>query len=434
MLNISAAEPVRFRHAINKAFEHFRQRHTREDIQRAYLKAKIDAETVSDQKLVFLGMVSHEIRSPLQNILGFTQLLSETALNEEQSEYTAFVARNAQTILDLSNDLLDFAKADQGTIALSSEQFTLEDWLNDCLSLLDERIHEKQIALNTHLPRSAPDFIRGDRLRLIQVLKNLLDNAVKFTPPSGNIDVDIDWLDASDSKGQLICRVKDSGCGIPASRLQHLFKPFKQASPTKDQRMGGTGLGLALCSQLCELMQGEIEVIDSSETGTTIQFQVILDSSEETERAPSVTKQPQPTPTPIHTQRENRVLVGDETLVSSKFLVRFFNHHSMPVETTALLSDLPRTYVPGYHTILILTDELGYEELLNCLKGIRSKENKDHTITATLVVVTRRCEANQIDAITASGADHIWEKPLTVERIKSLMLRSQSQDKRASAR
>jgi signal transduction histidine kinase/CheY-like chemotaxis protein len=232
-------------------------------------KAHRAADQASHAKAAFLSSMSHEIRSPLNAMIGFTTLLRETALTPEQAEYADTLATAGSHLRDLVNGILDLSKVESGQLELEEVPFDLAGCAEDAAAIVAPQAEDKQLALATLFAPGVPSVVTGDPLRLRQILVNLLSNAVKFTE-RGEVTIEVA---ARPGNGQGECRlvfeVRDTGPGIPATVLGRLFEPFTQAEAATTRWFGGTGLGLAISKQLTERMGGMLTVASRPGEGAT---------------------------------------------------------------------------------------------------------------------------------------------------------------------
>ncbi len=236
-------------------------------------RARDIAESANRAKSQFLANISHELRTPLNAIIGFSSILMNQLFgslgDQKYLEYARDINESGSHLLDIINDILDLSKAEAGKLTLNFEEVYVQKAINKCVTLMQDRAEKGKVTITSHVPKTLPTLV-ADRLRFIQIVLNILSNAVKFTEEGGKVDITVSTRSIEDEITHFIVQVKDTGIGMSREDIDKAFQSFGQVDSGLNRRYEGTGLGLPLTKKLIELHHGTIEIDSELAVGTTV--------------------------------------------------------------------------------------------------------------------------------------------------------------------
>jgi signal transduction histidine kinase/CheY-like chemotaxis protein len=352
-----------------EAILHEERKKNEQMLEQAYLnaeKARQEAVKASQAKSIFLATMSHEIRTPMNGVIGMSSLLTETNLTEQQKTYAETITACGETLLNVINDILDFSKIESGGMELEDEDFNLYDSIEHILDIFSMRAAQKGLELLYQVDRDVPMFIRGDDLRLRQVITNLVGNAMKFTE-DGEIFIRVRNAGTyKDGSMQLEFEVKDTGIGIPADKQERLFKAFSQVDTSTTRKYGGTGLGLAISDKLVKLMGGDIRVDSRPGNGSTFYFTIL------TQAGAGVV--PNYTSNGLSAYAGRRVLIVDDNQTNRTILQSQLEYWNLvPVPAVSGMEALALLAKEGDYDLVLTDMQMPHMDGLQLSRSIRDK-------------------------------------------------------------
>jgi len=379
------------------------------------------AEALSAAKSDFLANMTHEVRTPLNGILGMTGLALQTELKNDQREYLELVKSSAEALLSLVNDVLDFSKYEAGKWGLDCVEFSLRGLVRDGLRPLALRASVSGLAFETVIEDQVPDALIGDPMRISQVLRNLAGNAIKFTN-AGKVSVQVRAESLEGSDVTLCFSVADTGIGIPREKHRLIFEPFTQADGSTTRKYGGTGLGLSISSGLVELMGGRIWVESEVGRGTTFHFTLPLALAK-----PLQGNEPLPSLCAIEdrSKRKFRILLAEDNSVNQRLAVRLLEREGHSVSIAGSGREALEAFERHRHErtqfdLILMDVQMPDLDGLQATARIREAERGSAHRVPIVAMTAQAFESDRLRCLE-SGMDAYVTKPVQVPELMKMI-------------
>jgi len=382
-----------------------------------------EAQDANLSKTMFLSNMSHEIRTPMNGVIGMLELLTMTELTEIQHDYIDKASTSAHLLLRIINDILDLSKIEAGKLEFEIHSFSLHQIVENILETLRPNAEKKSLVLLSRLDEALPHLLKGDSVRLSQILINLMNNGIKFTD-IGRITLCIDLVSETKDDATMLFAIKDTGIGIPETQMGDLFKIFNQLSNAGNRKYGGTGLGLAISKQLVSQMGGELQVESKEDQGSVFYFAIKLEkalppkqkggaaSVKESDSIAVMSKE--------HRKRKPRLLIAEDDEINQQILSVFLSDHFI-LDIVSNGVEAVRLYKESPYDIVLMDVLMPIMNGYDATEAIRSYE-ASHGVHAPIIGFTAYAMASDGAKCLDAGMDSYISKPIDKKTLLKKLL------------
>ncbi len=370
------------------------------------------AQRSSDLKSAFLANMSHEIRTPMNAILGFVEQLSKAESSPSRIEQFNLIKRSGKDLLEIINAILDFSKIENGKLVIEEHPVDIRELVGQVTSLLSEPISQQSVFFSVSLAQDVPECVYTDEIRLKQIIMNLLNNAMKFTPEAGHVEFDMSYSSLDEI---LTCRVSDSGIGIAPENIAKIFSHFEQEDGSTTRKYGGTGLGLAICEQLVTLMGGEIRVESEQGKGSDFIFYIKAPECEPSVSAETVTQEIDPK------RFKGHLLLVEDNTTNQLLMKIILDELGVTYDIANDGLEGVEAFEKGNYDLILMDENMPNLNGIGAVKRIRELERTQGSEPTPVIAVTANAMSEDRTRFLEAGMDGYLSKPYTEEEVRQVL-------------
>jgi signal transduction histidine kinase len=398
---------------------HISLKRTREEL----IKAKRAAEAAAEAKAIFLANMSHELRTPMNGIIGMVDIMKRTDLTDAQREYLNIIESSGENLLTIINDILDLSKIEAGHMELESIPFSLNDEMRRVMNIMQIIADKKRLPIKLLIGKEVPPFVKGDPVRLKQIVINLVNNAIKFTE-KGNITVSIEKKSTENENIQLLFKVTDTGIGISPEGQKKLFQSFSQVDKSTTRKYGGTGLGLMISKNLTQMMDGEIGLESVEGVGSTFWFTVFLKTSNEQEYKETHLNDDNSEGGKTRMQLKLNILLAEDNKINQKVATLNLNNLGHQVTIANNGKEAVEQFENGDYDLIFMDVQMPLMDGIDACKKIRELENSSDSMKKIpIIAMTANTSEDERKKYRKAGMDGYISKPFKQKELVEIFNR-----------
>lgn len=401
------SKPFSREELISRVHLHISLKRTREEL----VKAKRAAEAATEAKAIFLANMSHELRTPMNGIIGMVDILKRTELTDVQFEYLNIIESSGENLLTIINDILDLSKIEAGHMELESIPFSLKDELRRVINIMQILADKKKLSVILRLDEKIPVFVKGDPVRLKQIIINMVNNAIKFTE-KGSITISVEKKSEENGRVQLLFRVMDTGIGISTEGQKKLFQSFSQVDKSTTRKYGGTGLGLMISKNLTQLMNGEIGVESVEGVGSTFWFAISMEVSDQESYNKLQQADNSSYENKTRMQLKLNILLAEDNKINQKVALLNLNNLGHKVDVASNGKEAVEKFEQGDYDLIFMDVQMPVMDGVQASKKIRELENNSNsTKKIPIIAMTANTSEDEREKYLQVGMDSYISKP-----------------------